>query len=600
MDMMRDRGTWMLLGCCLVWVAACSTTPSSGVTTVTTDSGGGAAAGANDGGVNDAQVNADVASVADSVDDGATTETPDAGVGEYSLQCNPCQATSDCGAPGHEAGCVDRGKDGQYCGLRCGAGQQCPQGHACQDGTSSEMIAGKYCVPVDKSGAITDCRCSPAASQAKLSTPCWKQKKDAAGKVVGKCPGKRTCTGPVLTVCQMASPDAEVCDGIDNDCDGFVDPSNAKLCPTDEKCVTGKCVKDCKPVDGGWSAWQAGTCDKKCGTGKLVSTRTCTNPAPSCGGKACVGDGEKSQPCNTQNCPPTGKDLPIGKSVHAVGETVIKGAVPAGKSVVDLHVWGGGGGGGAPGSGGGGGYIHVNLAVKAGDALELRVGGGGVANGGGGGASYVLLNGKVQVVAGGGGGAGSDGCSGCSDPGFGAGGGGGAAGKSAPNGAGNDKYKTGSGGGLGGSQTAGGAGGKSQNKSTYTSCTLDGLPGKAHGGGPGAFGKCNHKQEGAKWQFAGKKKGGNGTGGDGGAGWFGGGSGASMYTYSGGGGGGGATWFGVASKLLMSEAGSGVLAGAAKLAPQYQGNAGEGGAGQTKASSNKAAAGKPGLIVMII
>ena len=56
-------------------------------------------------------------------------------------------------------------------------------------------------------------------------------------------------------------------------------------------------------IDGEWSAWSAwSACSVSCGSGTQTRTRTCTNPAPSCGGAECVGDSSQSQSCNTQSC----------------------------------------------------------------------------------------------------------------------------------------------------------------------------------------------------------------------------------------------------------------------------------------------------------
>eukprot|EP00048_Salpingoeca_helianthica_P012635 m.185510 g.185510 ORF g.185510 m.185510 type:complete len:2671 (+) comp15398_c0_seq5:162-8174(+) len=45
----------------------------------------------------------------------------------------------------------------------------------------------------------------------------------------------------------------------------------------------------CCPVNGGWSAWLIGGWSSSCGSASRTNTRSCTNPAPSCGGAACGG-----------------------------------------------------------------------------------------------------------------------------------------------------------------------------------------------------------------------------------------------------------------------------------------------------------------------
>ena len=57
------------------------------------------------------------------------------------------------------------------------------------------------------------------------------------------------------------------------------------------------------PVNGNWGAWRPwSTCTKTCGGGVKRRTRTCSNPAPKNGGRACTGSSAESQACNTLPC----------------------------------------------------------------------------------------------------------------------------------------------------------------------------------------------------------------------------------------------------------------------------------------------------------
>lgn len=77
------------------------------------------------------------------------------------------------------------------------------------------------------------------------------------------------------------------CQNVDSNCGGSCGGGWSSPCNTQACCTL---------TNGGWSAWS--TCSVSCGGG--TQTRTCTNPAPSCGGASC--SGATSQSCNTQAC----------------------------------------------------------------------------------------------------------------------------------------------------------------------------------------------------------------------------------------------------------------------------------------------------------
>ena len=57
-------------------------------------------------------------------------------------------------------------------------------------------------------------------------------------------------------------------------------------------------------VNGGWSDWgKFSDCSVTCGMGKMTRMRSCTNPRPSNGGTACIGNEVESFGCKNVNCP---------------------------------------------------------------------------------------------------------------------------------------------------------------------------------------------------------------------------------------------------------------------------------------------------------
>ncbi len=191
--------------------------------------------------------------------------------------CNPCNSNNECQIAGHgDARCVDQGDAGAFCGTGCSSDNDCATGHKCTEVKDVAGATSKQCTPTAGS-----CACSDAAITAELSTTCYKTVGNA------KCAGKRVCLadgkpnappGGGLSACLAETPDAESCDGQDNDCDGETDEST---CDDNEECTVDACdAKDgCKhtnksgPCDAdGTSCTQDDVCkDGKCEAGKVLN-----------------------------------------------------------------------------------------------------------------------------------------------------------------------------------------------------------------------------------------------------------------------------------------------------------------------------------------
>ncbi|KAM9590590.1 A disintegrin and metalloproteinase with thrombospondin motifs 6-like isoform 7-T10 [Morphnus guianensis] len=78
-------------------------------------------------------------------------------------------------------------------------------------------------------------------------------------------------------------------------------------------CYQGECVPFGtwpQSIDGGWGSWSIwGECSRTCGGGVSSSIRHCDSPAPSGGGKYCLGERKQYRSCNTDPCPPGARDF---------------------------------------------------------------------------------------------------------------------------------------------------------------------------------------------------------------------------------------------------------------------------------------------------
>ena len=141
-------------------------------------------------------------------------------VPQFVTLCAPCQTSADCELQGVKSLCLDYGDQGRFCGGPCKGDADCPDGYGCVDSADGDGGLGKQCRMKDAG----QCGCSWWAIDSGAKMAC------EVANEYGQCPGTRTCNKGGLSACVGAEPAAEVCDDVDNDCDGKTDilPLTAK------------------------------------------------------------------------------------------------------------------------------------------------------------------------------------------------------------------------------------------------------------------------------------------------------------------------------------------------------------------------------------
>jgi hypothetical protein len=174
--------------------------------------------------------------------------------------CQLCSEDVDCNVIGDR--CLTLGTataPERVCGRDCSLDGKCPTGYGCSEVSNGDGGGrGKQCQPT-----VATCNCTQVSVG--LTRACSNTNE------FGSCYGKQTCaatgTGYDWSTCDAKTAAAEVCDGIDNNCNGLVDADDPAVdvsglpawpaYPSCRKGTGGTCfgLWACQPVADGGYGW---------------------------------------------------------------------------------------------------------------------------------------------------------------------------------------------------------------------------------------------------------------------------------------------------------------------------------------------------------
>ena len=131
-----------------------------------------------------------------------------------SLLCIPCMDDADCRPVdgSGDARCLMLGGAGTFCSVPCVQHEDCPLGYKCMPFTTEEGKLSGQCQP-----KIDQCVCGEMGKKVGWSSDCgfvneW-----------GTCLGEASCPKSGSANCSAKIPAEDICNGLDDDCDGDVD-----------------------------------------------------------------------------------------------------------------------------------------------------------------------------------------------------------------------------------------------------------------------------------------------------------------------------------------------------------------------------------------
>lgn len=224
-------------------------------------------------------------------------------VSDFANLCKPCASGDNCkSVGGADDVCVDYGAEGAFCGGSCDADEDCPWGFSCTQTETVDGVATTQCV-----ADAGICPCTGKAIELSLWTPC------VNANEFGACAGKRVCTHDGLSQCDALVPAAEVCNGMDDDCDGeFDEPHNVEgtyvgLCNDDNECTDDACLGEsgCQHTQLSQGECKDGdscTVGDHCLAGECVGSPIQCDDSNPCTDDSCDGLGGCSFEHNNSDC----------------------------------------------------------------------------------------------------------------------------------------------------------------------------------------------------------------------------------------------------------------------------------------------------------